>query len=375
MLFSLGNLAQLASNQPAPVTSAPSGHATGAAGGEGSGLIDIRSMANAYLGGGAGAAKATASAGIGSIDDLPVFSGGGFAEPAVFVPTARPANNNKVLYAMIGAVGLLAVVAVILVVVLFRSGGKEVVAVAAPGSASTEPGAATAPPPVPAAGNSVAATPPAPGSDTSATPPAGSGTQVATNDKPPPPPTPAPTPPPADTHKATPPPAPVHHTTPAPSTPPSHAVAAASPTPPAPKPEKPAPAAAGGDCDEVGCLLNNNEGACCAKFKKGGKAKPAASGGGDAPAAASNLPDTLDRDMISGGVAKVKARVMACGDKSPAKGQVKVHVKVAGSGAVSSVSVSATPDPALGNCVAAAMQKASFPKTQNGGSFGYPFVF
>src|SRR4051812_14909425 len=50
VLFSLNNLAQLASDKPA--ISAPSsqsaggaGHATGAAGGEGSGLIDIRSMA------------------------------------------------------------------------------------------------------------------------------------------------------------------------------------------------------------------------------------------------------------------------------------------------------------------------------------------
>jgi TonB family protein len=79
--------------------------------------------------------------------------------------------------------------------------------------------------------------------------------------------------------------------------------------------------------------------------------------------------------MISDGVAKVKARVMACGDKSSAKGQVKVSVKVNPDGSVSSVSVKTTPDPGLGNCVQSAMQKASFKKTQNGGSFGYPFVF
>ena len=53
VLFSLNNLAQLASDKPAPsasVSSVPSGHATGAAGGEGSGLIDIRSMASALSG-------------------------------------------------------------------------------------------------------------------------------------------------------------------------------------------------------------------------------------------------------------------------------------------------------------------------------------
>jgi TonB family protein len=74
-------------------------------------------------------------------------------------------------------------------------------------------------------------------------------------------------------------------------------------------------------------------------------------------------------------VAKVKPRVMSCGDKSSAKGQVKVSVKVGGDGRVVSVSVKSSPDPALGNCVAGAMQKASFAKTQNGGSFSYPFVF
>jgi TonB family protein len=66
---------------------------------------------------------------------------------------------------------------------------------------------------------------------------------------------------------------------------------------------------------------------------------------------------------------------MQCGDKSSAKGMVKVHVKVEPSGKISNVSVSQTPDPALGACVAAAVQKASFPKTSAGGSFAYPFPF
>lgn len=79
--------------------------------------------------------------------------------------------------------------------------------------------------------------------------------------------------------------------------------------------------------------------------------------------------------MISSGIAAVKARVTSCGDKSSAKGKVKVHVKVGGDGHVSNVSVETTPDPGLGSCVAAAVQKASFSKTQNGGSFSYPFVF
>jgi TonB family protein len=79
--------------------------------------------------------------------------------------------------------------------------------------------------------------------------------------------------------------------------------------------------------------------------------------------------------MISDGVAKVKGRAQACGDKSPAKGQVKVSVKVNADGSVASVTVRNTPDPGLGNCVAAAMQSARFARTQTGGSFAYPFQF
>jgi len=48
---------------------------------------------------------------------------------------------------------------------------------------------------------------------------------------------------------------------------------------------------------------------------------------------------------------------------------------VSGDGRVTGVNVETTPDSALGACVAAAVQKASFSKTQNGGSFSYPFVF
>ena len=88
-----------------------------------------------------------------------------------------------------------------------------------------------------------------------------------------------------------------------------------------------------GGCDEVSCVLNNYEGACCSKFKKKGGAAEAPSGGGGG-GGKSDLPDGLDRAMISAGIANVKARVIACGDKSPAKGKVKVHVKVGGDGRV-----------------------------------------
>jgi predicted Zn finger-like uncharacterized protein len=365
VLFSLGNLAQLASDKPAPVTAGPSsaGHATGAAGGEGSGLIDIRSMASAYLGGSSGGAKPATSSAIGSIDDLPVFGGGGFSEPAVIVPTPSRQNNSKLMYALIGSVGLLAVAAVILVVVLMK-GNKEPAKVASNAPAVTEDKdkPATDPPksdtptdkPADGSGSSMAATPDKP-ADTTEKP---ADTTEKPADKP------------ADKPKDKP-------AKPGVVAKPKDRGNTTVASKPADKPkdktvERPVESKDQAACDEVSCVLNNYEGACCAKFKKnkGGTtaSKPASGGGGD-------LPDSLDRTMISDGVAKVKARVMACGDKSSAKGQVKVSVKVNPDGSVANVSVKTTPDPGLGSCVQGAMSKASFKKTQNGGSFGYPFVF
>ena len=56
--------------------------------------------------------------------------------------------------------------------------------------------------------------------------------------------------------------------------------------------------------------------------------------------------------MISEGVAKVKARIQTCGDKSSAKGTVNVSVKVSAAGGVTSVTVNSSPDAGLGSCVA-----------------------
>lgn len=87
------------------------------------------------------------------------------------------------------------------------------------------------------------------------------------------------------------------------------------------------------------------------------------------------VPANLDRTMIANGIGVVKARVAACGDGVTAKGQVRVSVKVTPDGTVDSVTVKATPDPALGVCVKDAVSSATFTKTQKGGTFSYPFVF
>ncbi len=104
---------------------------------------------------------------------------------------------------------------------------------------------------------------------------------------------------------------------------------------------------------------------------------PAPSGGGGlgAPGPSANLPASLTKSDITSAVARVRAEVAACAAQTSAKGTVKVTVRVAGAGTVVSVTVKAAPDPALGECVAAAMQKATFARTQTGGAFSYPFQF
>jgi TonB family protein len=129
-------------------------------------------------------------------------------------------------------------------------------------------------------------------------------------------------------------------------------------TPPAPPPPVAIAQPESQPCDEVSCVLDNYEGACCAAF-----------------AHAAALPDAIDRSMITEAIAGVKWRVRACADTSAATGKVKVHVKVDSTGRIAGVSVVEAPDPELGTCVADAVRKATFAKTQSGGTFSYPFVF
>jgi len=138
------------------------------------------------------------------------------------------------------------------------------------------------------------------------------------------------------------------------------------PLDPSRRPVDPYDAAEDGSCDEVTCVLSGYEGKCCLKFKR---PHP------HAKVSSSGLPDALDRASIASGIASVKARIMACGDVSTAKGIVKIRVHVEGDGHVLSVIVETAPDRALGNCVAHNVEQAVFERTQHGAVFGYPFVF
>ena len=390
VLFSLGNLAALASDQPraqaAPSSSSSSASSAGAAshgGGEGSGLIDIRSMANAYLGGAKPGAPAGGGPKVGSADDLPVFSTASFAEPAVIIPTMGGSrNNNKMLYILLGAVALLAIVAVVLVVVVLGKSDSKAPAVAAndkgsdkgsadKGSAiekgsdapdpaagtATDPGAKPADPGTKPADPGAGSSDPDVGPSDPGTKPADPGTKPGSGSAKPS----------------------------GGSSKPSGGSAKPSggsskPSGGSSKPVEPPPTS-GGKCSmgEVECMLAPKPPACCSVYgggrKTGGGGGGGGTSGGGGGGGGGDLADSLTKSDISAGVGKISAKASACGAKSSAKGKVTVSVKVSGGGTVTSVTVKESPDPALGSCVAAAMQKATFAKTKNGGSFSYPFRF
>ncbi|HSD85962.1 MAG TPA: hypothetical protein VLB44_00550 [Kofleriaceae bacterium] len=121
-------------------------------------------------------------------------------------------------------------------------------------------------------------------------------------------------------------------------------------------------------CDEVSCVLDNYQGACCAKYDKRGKAPTVQ----PAPPA---QPANLDRAQISAGVASVRPKIEACGTAHPASGIMKVRVQVDGSGKVTSANITTGLAPDLDACVQKVLLVMTFPKTAQGAVFSYPFVF
>lgn len=389
VLFSLGNLAALASeSKPAPAAASNRGQGGGmaaagmaqAGGSEGSGLIDIRSLANLYTddrsGGGAGA-KSGASA-LGAIEPVSFA-----AQSSVLLPTAPVSNNNnKTLYIVLGVAGAMLVAAVVLILVVLKGGGQQPAVAAAPPAGQAEE--TTAP-----GGAAAAATPPAGDKGDGTAAAAGGGeaqaaaaqagetggdedkgqTAVARNDDKGD----------DDDDKGS-----RRSSSRSGSSTTRSGSRDSKPSGGDSKPaggdSKPAggdSSGGGGKCmDEVGCLLADRPPPCCSKYSGGGGGGGGGStrsgGGGSSN---SNLPERLDRSHITQGINGVRGKVTGCGSKSPGKGQVKVSVKVEPSGSVGGVEVKSAPNSALGSCVAGAVKRARFAKTQKGGSFSYPFVF
>jgi molybdenum cofactor biosynthesis protein B len=121
------------------------------------------------------------------------------------------------------------------------------------------------------------------------------------------------------------------------------------------------------DCDETSCVAGNYDKPCCTKYKPKGPEIAVRTDSG--------LPKQLDRSAVRAGIDGVRARITTCGEKAATKGTVKVHVTVSADGVVTESSVEESPDSTLGACVAAAMKSAKFSKSEDGGSFSYPFVF
>ena len=112
-------------------------------------------------------------------------------------------------------------------------------------------------------------------------------------------------------------------------------------------------------CDEIMCLVHPDK-ACCRRFTKG-------------PASAT-LPRTIPRGEISEGISKVKARVTSCGNEHGASGTINVKFTIGANGKVQSARANGGTPP-LRRCLAAAVRRATFSKSQKGITVSYPFVF
>ena len=366
VLFSLGNLAALASDSPKAATAAPAvssggGGISNTGGSEGSGLIDIRSMASVYLADKGGAGGGGSSTPTGSADDLPVFSQSAFESASpVLLPTQSSGTDNKVLYALVGVIAALVVAAAILIVVVLKGGDdKEGGEVASAEGAATVEGGDDAPKTDPAA--------------------AAEGTETETDDPETADPAETGDPETADPSEAADP-----EETADPVEPKETSSAGSSrsdkrkereskaktrdaktpTTRPDPKPE----ADTGGSCDEVTCLVDPGK-ACCKKYNKKSSSSSSSSSSSN-----SNLPESPSRSDITKGIGAVRGRVTSCGDKHGGKGTVKVKIKIGSNGKVQSAAASGGGSE-LRSCVASAVKRASFPKTQKGVSVTYPFVF
>jgi len=121
----------------------------------------------------------------------------------------------------------------------------------------------------------------------------------------------------------------------------------------------------GDNCDEVSCVLDNYDGACCKKFKK--------------PA----MPDGLDNAAIANGMAKIEDKALACGKPENAGAKVTMRVTVKPNGSVDTVLIEdetapagvSKPAPEVTRCMGDAITDAKFVATKKGGAFSYPFVF
>jgi predicted Zn finger-like uncharacterized protein len=325
VLFSLKNLQALATGSNAPTAGVPAGpsHRPGFAGGEGSGLIDIRALATAT--GVNDQGRETEKDALLSLGSAQAGAFGALGSPMLSAPSRDDdASKKGLVIAIIGGFALLAVAGIAAAVILKPSASAPTpVATVAP-----PPVAAIAPAPAPTAAPTQAAEPPSEGELAAARKAAAAAAGTI------------PAAPSADTR------------------PHEHAGIAKRPEKPAgeqtAKPEAPSrpepPAKPKGGSSSIDDLLDSAIGS------KGGGSKGAA----PAAAAAANLPDKPSRDDVLNAMNSVKGPVSACANGQ--SGVAFANITVAGkTGRVSNVEVTGMTGE-VGSCIARSVRKASFPK-------------
>ncbi len=355
VLFSLNNLQALATGSgPSKAAAEPAprpGYASSKT--EGSGLIDIRAMAQQTLS--AAPAPSSGDADIPSFSAAPVFS------PVVAAPILMPTPQQgmpKWVWGVIGG-GVLAVggIAVLLVVMLNKKPAEPTVSpeVLAALKQASAAGNQLGAPPV-AAGKAAAPTADNPAAAVKDNAPADKGDKPA-----------------ADKEEAASKKGGRHEVKVASAAGSRHdkgsskkddPVAAVAAAPAAPAPEKKTRSAPKSDIDD---LL---EGAAPSR-PAARAAAPAA-----APADDPNLPDQLGRGDIVAGMNGIKGRVDGCSAQYHVPGTAMVSVVIGKNGRVSSASVQgALAGTPTGDCVARAVRGASFKKFKGSPmSINYPFI-
>lgn len=359
VLFSLSNLQALAMGQKstgAPATADPA---------EGSGLIDIRSMAGDSIGGAGGRGDETPFGGIGS-------GLGGLASPVAAAPVLMPSveeERPKWLLPLVLGLGVALLAMGGLVVFLVVRTPEPTVVASAPAPAVTKAASPAAPAaPAPATAPPAAATPSA--AAPAATAPAAASTPEQPSAAAAPKAAPKAR---SGKRKRT---STTARRTPKRSSAPKRRTRPAStgdldePPPTAPRRRKRSGKKRGRDS-----LDDLIDGALSGSKKRPRKAtKPRKSS--SSSSANSNLPETLSRVQIQSGMRRIKPRIQSCFDRFKVPGLASVKVKISGSGRVSSATVkgvfAGTP---TGACVQSAARSATFSKFK-GATIGitYPFI-
>ena len=352
VLFSLSNLQALAMGKkasPEPLA----GMGGGASAGDGSGLIDIRAMAGGNIGG---------SAGDDELGDL-----GTYAAPVSAAPVLLPSvDDDRPKWLMPLIIGMAATLFLMIGVVLFllmRKPDAPVVAANTAAPATTAPaGAAKGPTPAAAAVEKKAE----PAAEKKADP-AAAATPAADEEQKA---APAKTAAKAPASKAS-------ATKRKKTSTPKAAARKSDPILSEPAPRKKTTKQKSGKRDELDDLI---DGAMSGKKKKkraaskptttrkAAAAKPVASN--------SNLPETLSRNDIQGGMRGIKGKVQGCYDRFKVPGLASVQITIGRAGKVTATKVkgvfASTP---TGACVQKAAKGARFPKFKGTPiTITYPFI-